>query len=271
MKSSKKLPVVDRRERIKAAASLLVDHWQSGKKLVSLPEELKPPDRAAAYQVGKVLAELSGNSVIGWKIAATSYAGQRHINVDGPLAGRLLSSRVIAPSGNISLSNNIMRVAEIEFGFAFSGALPPRPQKYEQKEVLDAVAGLRLCIEVPDSRFYDFTKVGALQLIADTACACWLTIATTIETTWRDIDLAQHAVAAFLNGRKVADGFGAAALGDPRRALTWLVNEVSQYSDGIQPGDVVTTGTCIVPVAVEPGDIFTADYGNLGGISVQIL
>ena len=38
-------------------------------------------------------------------------------------------------------------------------------------EVLAAVATLHPAIEVPDSRFDDFTIVGAPQLIADNACA----------------------------------------------------------------------------------------------------
>jgi 2-keto-4-pentenoate hydratase len=38
---------------------------------------------------------------------------------------------------------------------------------------IHAVASLHPAIEVPDSRYDDFTRVGAAQLIADTACACW--------------------------------------------------------------------------------------------------
>jgi 2-keto-4-pentenoate hydratase len=257
-------------KKIKAAASILLEHWRSGKKLDSLPEELRPSDRAAAYQLAKALAELSGDNVIGWKIAATSEAGQRHINVDGPLGGRLLSTRVGAPGTQISLTDNIMRVAEIEFSFAFARPLPSGAREYEQSEVLDAVASLHLSIEIPDSRFNDFTQVGALQLIADTACASWLMIGPSVEVPWRSLDLAKHRVAGILNERKAAEGIGAAALGDPRYALTWLVNEVARYSDGIKVGDIVTTGTCIVPVPIAPGDVFTADYGKLGQMSVRI-
>jgi 2-keto-4-pentenoate hydratase len=257
-------------KRIGDAASLLLWHWRSARKLDSLPEELKPSDRAAAYQLAKAVAELSGDNVMGWKIAGTSEAGQRHINVDGPLSGRLLSTKVVPPSSQISLANNVMRVAEIEFGFAFGRALPPKSENYDQSEVLDAVASLRLSIEIPDSRFSDFTNVGALQLIADTACAGWLMVGPPVEAPWRHLDLSLHSVQGILNGRKIAEGRGAAALGDPRQALTWVVNEVARYAHGIKVGDVVTTGTCIVPVAVEPGDTFIADYGNLGQASIRL-
>ena len=33
----------------------------------------------------------SAGNLFGWKIAATSEAGQKHINVDGPMAGRILA------------------------------------------------------------------------------------------------------------------------------------------------------------------------------------
>ena len=64
-----------------------------------------------------------------------------------------------------------MRVAEAEFAFRMGVDLPPRPQPYSVDEVLAAVATLHPAIEVPDSRFDDFTIVGAPQLIADNACA----------------------------------------------------------------------------------------------------
>jgi 2-keto-4-pentenoate hydratase len=95
-------------------------------------------------------------------------------------------------------------------------------------------------------------------------------IGPAIAMTWRDLDLSNHPVFGLLNGHRVAEGTGAAALGDPRHALTWLVNEVARFSNGIKAGDVVTNGTCIVPVTVEPGDTFTADYGELGRMSLRL-
>lgn len=256
---------------VSAAASILLHHWQTSSRVASLPQAMRPSSRADAYRIGAALAELSGDKVLGWKIAATSEAGQKHINVNAPLAGRLLSSRIVASGGQIVLGNNIMRVAEVEFAFSFSCDLPLRPKPYQQDEVMDAVAGLHLSIEVPDSRYSDFTSVGALQLIADTACAGWLVVGPKVEVLWRDIDLAEHRVSAILNGSRLAEGTGKAALGDPRRALTWLVNEVAHYANGIKAGDRVTTGTCIVPVSIASGDVVTADYGKLGEISVKII
>ena len=133
------------------------------------------------------------------------------------------------------------------------------------------MGSLHLSIEVPDSRYRDFTKVGAAQLIADTACASWLVLGPAVDRPWRDIDLSAHAVKGLRNGGVVAEGTGKAVLGDPRKALTWFVNEASAYAGGVQAGQFVTTGTCIVPMAIAPGDEVTIDYGVLGTISCRIV
>jgi 2-keto-4-pentenoate hydratase len=256
--------------RTAQAASLLWRNWQAKTHLPGLPDELRPRDRAEAYDVGEAVVELSGDEVIGWKIAATSKTGQEHINVDGPLGGRLLKSRLIGPGGRVVLGNNVMRVAEAEFAFGFDQPLSFCGRPYEQAEVMAAVSTLHLSIEIPDSRFSNFTSVGALQLIADMACASWLMLGPAVEVSWRSIDLVEHQVTAYLHGHQVASGSGKAVLGDPRAALTWLVNEVVQFGGGIKVGDSVTTGTCLTPVPIRQGDVVTMDYGALGSMSVII-
>ena len=110
-------------------------------------------------------------SLFGWKIAATSEAGQKHINVAGPLAGRIFAERVIPDGGTASMAGNEMRVGEPEFAFRIGRSLPPRAVQSSVEEVLDAVDTLHPAIELPDSRFADFITAGEAQLIADNACA----------------------------------------------------------------------------------------------------
>jgi 2-keto-4-pentenoate hydratase len=164
-----------------------------------------------------------------------------------------------------------MKVAEAEFAFGFIKDMPARAEPYSEAEAMEAVGSLHLSIEVPDSRYKDFTRVGAAQLIADTACASWLVLGPAVEVPWRHIDLSAHVVKGLRNGEQVAEGTGKAVLGDPRRALHWFVNEASRFCGGVKAGQFVTTGTCIVPLAISPGDEVTADYGPLGRISCRIM
>ena len=260
-------------DTVAAAAAILWRHFQDGSKLDELPRDQRPGSRADGYAVQAEVARLSGQRIVGWKIAATSAAGQKHIGVDGPLAAPLIGTRVVQHSPatpTFSMNGNIMRVAEAEFAFRFARALPRRATPYSMDEVLAAVESLHPGIEVPDSRYSDFVKVGAPQLIADLACACWYALGPAAPAEWRARDLTTHAATASINGKPVATGTGANVLGDPRLALTWLVNELSRYGDGISAGQFVTTGTCVVPPAVAPGDLFTADFGDLGSVQVQL-
>lgn len=254
---------------IETAAQVIWRHWNDSTRMEALPAYCRPANRTEAYAIQAELERISGQTRSGWKIAATSVAGQKHIGVDGPLAGRLLNERVLAGGATVSLSGNLMRVAEAEFTFRFGQSLPKRAEAYNREEVLAAVESLHCAIEIPDSRYHDFVRVGAAQLIADNACAHWYLLGEAVSADWRGLNLAEHALAAHLNGTRVADGIGANALGDPRTALTWLANELNTFADGLRAGEIVTTGTCITPVPIAPGDQLRVDFGVLGCIEAS--
>jgi 2-keto-4-pentenoate hydratase len=253
-----------------SAGAILWQNWQQRTRIDQLPPDCRPTDRAGGYSAQQEIVRFSGQNVVGWKIAATSPAGQKHIGVDGPLAGPLLANRVLEGGATVPLDGNIMMVAEAEFAFRFARALPKRANPYTQDEVLGAVESLHPAIEVPDSRYNEFVKVGAPQLIADVACADWFVLGAPTGADWRSRDLVTHAVDAYRNWEKVATGSGANVLGDPRIALTWLVNELRTYADGIDQGQFVTTGTCVIPVPIQRGDQIRVDFGDFGTASVTL-
>jgi 2-keto-4-pentenoate hydratase len=253
--------------KIAAAAKTLNDHWRAGTKLESLDASIKPKDRAEGYAVQAALAGHSTGKLFGWKIAATSKAGQKHINVSGPLAGRILADTVIADGGTASMRGNEMRVGEAEFAFRLARELRPRPNPYSLQEVLGAVGTLHPAIEIPDSRFSDFVSAGEAQLIADNACAHLFVLGDPTSADWRACDLVEERPVITLCGRQHI-GHGKNVLGDPRVALAWCVNELRALGITLRQGEVVTTGTCCAPLPIQAGDLFAADFGALGTVSV---
>ena len=250
------------------AAGILWEAWTQGGRIRSLPERSRPRDRAEGYTVQAELIRLSRERVLGWKIAATSAAGRRHLNVDGPLAGPLLASRLAAAGSTIDLRGNAMRLAEAEFAFRIARALPPRRAPYTFDEVTSATAALHPAIEVPDSRYEDVTAVGAAQLIADAACAWCAAIGEPAAIDWRARDLDSHRVRVFKDGRLAAEGRGE-NVGGPLRALTWVANELAAHAGGLRAGDLVITGTCVTPVPILPGERLRVDFGDVGGIDLR--
>jgi 2-keto-4-pentenoate hydratase len=253
-----------------SASDLLWQHWEQRRRMAQLPEAMRPRTREAGYAVQALLDWHTAFPLFGWKIAATSKAGQAHIAVDEPMAGRLLRERVCDNGGLVPFAGNHMRVAEAEFAFRMGANLPPRSRPYRADEVLAAVAALHPAIEVPDSRFEDFTVVGAAQLIADNACADYFVLGPQAPAGWQSIDLAAQRVTGRVDDGAPREGLGANVLGDPRQALAWLVNELSKLNVTLVAGQVVTTGTCLVPLSVESGDHVVADFGVIGSVEAWL-
>ena len=258
-------------EQQRAACAFLYQHWKEGTRCDGLPPDLCAADRAEAYRVQACIETYSATPPVGWKIAATSKAGQAHIGVDGPMAGRLLAERRIPDGCSLVLGSNLMKVAEMEFAFRFGEDVMPRAQPYSQAEVLDRVSALHPAIELPDSRYDRFETVGDLQLIADNACAHYFVLGDPAPKRWRDLDLAAYTVRGLKNDAIAETGMGANVLGDPRLALTWLVNELSRFAMPLKKDQVVITGTCVKPMPIAVGDQVSGDFGKLGGISVRIV
>jgi 2-keto-4-pentenoate hydratase len=256
------------KNQVAAASRTLHDHWRAGTKLAGLETSQRPRDRAEAYAIQAAIERQSPGRLFGWKIAATSEAGQKHINVDGPMAGRILPETVIADGGTASMAGNEMRVAEPEFAFRMAVDLAPRAAPYSEQEVLDAVGTLHPAIEIPDSRFADFVSAGAAQIIADNACAHLFVLGAPTASDWRALDLVEEKPVIALRGKKFT-GHGKNVLGDPRIALTWLANELRQLGVTLRAGEVVTTGTCHPPLPIQSGDLFEADFGSIGRVSVR--
>jgi 2-keto-4-pentenoate hydratase len=252
---------------IAAASRTLRDHWRAGTKLATLDPAMRPADRTEAYAIQAEVERSSSGKLFGWKIGATSEAGQRHINVAGPMAGRILLETVIADGGVAPMAGNDMRVAEPEFAFRMRTDLPPRASPYSVSEVLEAVDTLHPAIEIPDSRFADFAGAGEAQLIADNACAHLFVLGAATNADWRALDLVEQRAVVTLRGRQYV-GHGKNVLGDPRVALTWLVNELRALGVTLRAGEVVATGTCHPPLPIQSGDRAEADFGVLGKVSV---
>jgi 2-keto-4-pentenoate hydratase len=228
---------------------------------------LRPRSRAAGYAVQAALETQSTGQLFGWKIAATSESGQRHINVAGPMAGRILSDTVIADGGTASMQGNRMRVGEPEFAFRMGRDLPPRSAPYSVEEILAAVDTFHPAIEIPDSRFTDFASAGEAQLIADNACAHLFVLGAPAKADWRAMDLVEERPVTMLRDQRYV-GHGKNVLGDPRVALAWLANELRGLGLTLRAGEVVTTGTCHPPLPIQAGDHFAVDFGVLGKVSV---
>ncbi|HYH28844.1 MAG TPA: fumarylacetoacetate hydrolase family protein [Pseudonocardia sp.] len=250
--------------RARAAADAIWTAWSSGERIAELPAHLRPRDDAEGMAAQAALARHAGASY-GWKIAATTTAGQAHIGVTGPLPG-LLFDRFRHEPGEVLPSDDMhMRVVEAEFAYRMGADVAPDAGR---DELLAAVDGLHLAVEAPDSRFTRFETAGSAQLLADCACAGRFVLGPDVPG-WRDLDLSTWGTAVWINGAEAATGSGGTVLGDPRTALAWIAADLGRYGLQLRAGDVVTTGTTTAPVPVGPGDEVRAEFGRLGEVAFR--
>lgn len=246
---------------VESAAATLWAAWTSGVRMPELPSGSRPREAAEGVAVQEALAQHAGPSY-GWKLAATSTAGQAHIGVDGPLTGPLFS-RFRHADGDVLPSDAMhMRVAEVEFAFVMGADVAPDASV---ADVVDSVAAMHLAIEIPDSRFIDYAVVGGPQLIADCACASLFVVGPEVPG-WRDVELSTWPTALWINGVEAARGVGAAVLGSPLTALAWAAQDLPRFGRRLAAGALVTTGTTMVPPAIGPGDVLRAEFGELGSV-----
>ena len=260
-------------DKIKQAADLLIQVRDDGQPLPTLPADCFPADMAEAYaiqaQVIEQLLQRETARPVGYKIACTNKAAQEFLGLEGSFHAPLLSSRYFQSPASLKADDFFTRFVEPEFAFRLAQDLPPRAQPYSQAEVSAAIGVMLPAIEIVDSRYQDWTKVGALCLIADHAVhGCLITGQPT--TAWTEVDLAQHEVEFWLNGELSQTGRGEVVLGHPLIALTWLANDLNAQGKGLQAGEVVTTGICIDGTYdAQAGDDLRADFGSLGLVEVQ--
>ncbi len=255
------------KDDLRRAAELLWRVRREERRIEHLPPELRPATLDQGYDIQDAMVAVAGQPVYGWKIAATSAAGQKHIGVTAPLSGRLFRDFVLPDGARRPAQNMHMRVAEAEFAFRMARTLPARARDYTIDEVCDAVAAMHLAIELPDARFRVFDTIGAPAIAADDAFADWFVIGKEVPN-WRAIDLPEHPVRGLRNGAVAAEGKGANVLGDPRLALAWIANHLARRNTPLEAGHVVTTGTCVKPVEIGACDTVVADFGALGAVTV---
>lgn len=242
-------------------------------RLSELSSQVKPQTIDAAYEVQaqlipKLLAYFGGTA-IGYKVACTNQIAQRQLHVDHPFFGRLLAATSHTSPARLNANEYFMRVMEAEFAFQMASDLPPMSAPRTRDEVAAAVEGVLPGIEVVDSRYDSWTTVGTASLIADNAChAAW--VCGPLLKNWRDIDLAAQKVHLVINGELKGEGNGAAVLGHPLNALTWLANELNARGAGLRAGDYVTTGVTTDIYLAEPGDRVLADFGPVGQVELVI-
>ncbi len=264
-------------EEIKKAAD---DLYQAEKQRQQIaPLTLTHPDMnmddAYAVQSAWVQRKIEedGRKVIGYKIGLTSRAMQRVMKIDIPDYGVLLDDMAFADGSDIVAADFTDPQIEVELAFVLKKTLSGEHVTVE--EVLDATDYVIPAFELIAARSVrtnpetGYTRT-VFDTIADNAANAGI-ITGGRKVAPDELDLPWCGAVVELNGVIEQTGLAAAVLGHPARGICWIAKRFAPHGISLEPGQVLLSGSFTAPIKVKAGDAVTADYGNLGKISVNFV
>jgi 2-keto-4-pentenoate hydratase len=172
----------------------------------------------------------------------------------------------IADGGVLLASKTLQPKAEAEIAFILSSDLPDPLVTREQ--VAQSVGEVMAAIEIVDSRIADW-KITFADTVADNGSSAFYVLGSARKPL-AGLDLWTCGMALEVNGEVAALGAGAACLGHPLNAATWLARTLAARGETLRKGDVVLTGALGPMVTIKPGDFVQASIGGLGQASFTV-
>jgi 2-keto-4-pentenoate hydratase len=223
-------------------------------------------DAAYAVQERLTAARLaSGATIVGRKIGLTSPAVQAQIGVDQPDFGVLFDDMGYAETDTVPMSRLLQPKAEAEVAFVLKEDLVEGDLDVAQvRAAIDyAVAAL----EIVDSRVAGW-NIRFGDTVADNASS-GLYVLGSEPKTLDEVEPVEVEMTMERNGEPVSSGNGAACLGDPLNALSWLARTARDFGEPLRAGQVVLSGALGPMADVSHGDVVTAQITGLGSVTAR--
>jgi len=225
-------------------------------------------DLETAYQVqDEILCRKveSGEHIVGVKLGLTSRAKQQRMGIDSPLTAWLTDRMVLPAGAPLVVGQLIHPRVEPEIVFVLGERLAG--PGVTAARAMEAVSHVYGGLEIIDSRFTDF-KFTLPDVVADNASSA-LFVVGGVARKPEDLDLALEACLLAVDGEVVDSATGAAVQGHPGEALALAANALAKRHQALEPGWVVLTGGLTDAVFVEPGSRVSADFSNLGSVTLR--
>lgn len=239
--------------------------------LLSLKHPQMTMDDSYAVQSAWVQKKIAGGrKPIGWKIGLTSKAMQYALNINIPDSGVLFDDMVFEDGATVPADRFIQPRIEAEIAFVMKA--PLKGPNVSIFDVLNATDYVTPALEILDTRILrvdpDTKKARTIvDTISDNAANAG--IVTGGRAVRPDqIDMRWMGAIVSRNAEVEETGLGAGVLNQPARGVAWLANRLSQYGDGIEPGQIVLAGSFIRPIEARHGDTINADFGPYGSVSL---
>lgn len=255
-------------QAIEKAATRLMEAAKSGQPCEPIREILAEGDVAGAYAVQETITKAAlgtGRRLVGRKIGLTSLAVQKQLGVNQPDYGMLFADMDVGDDVEIPASRLIQPKVEAEIAFVIGRDLDF--PDVTSGEVMRAIEFALPAIEIVDSRIAGW-NIRITDTIADNASSGLFVLGTSPKKL-DAFDLRLCGMVLETGGEPLSVGAGAACMGNPINAATWLAQVMAKAGRGLKAGDVILSGALGPMVGVTPGKVYEARIEGLGSVRAR--
>ncbi len=252
-------------------AQSLAQAWGTCGTIALPPADAAPASRADAFAIQDRMAELIGDRCVGWKVGAAVRAVQILEGHDGPITGRLLSTRMFPNPGEVPASLFDGYKVECEFAFRFREGVPARSRAYTRAE-LEPLLVFHPGLELAGNRFALATgrrKFTTHDAIADNGTGGGYVVGDGI-AEWKGIDFEKLPIVARIDAGAPIKVYAGEFRRDPVDILVETVNGLSARGIGLAADDLLSTGSLTLPSPLRKGQTYVADFGGLQTLAVSM-
>lgn len=223
-----------------------------------------------AYRVQYRLIErlrISGEVVVGHKVALTTKASREHLGVNEPCFGHILDRCVYPNDSQIPIAN--LADPHIEAETAFVLAHDIKGPGVTPIQVMQSTHAVLPALELVDLKI-EGSGIQAADVIAHNALHGGVVVGSRMEQ-FAELELQYEGVTVEFNGNLHGSGTGFEVMGNPINPIVWLANKLAEFDDFLRAGEMIISGAMVVPVRLKPGDFVKVTYSHMGTIEASFI
>lgn len=227
-------------------------------------------DDDTAYAVQDLVMKQKSQPVAGYKVSLTSKKTQDMFDADSPLYGQQVADKLLQAPATVDLTTLNEPLVEVELAFRAKEDLSADDSLEDLLKKV-TVAG---ALEVPDARFSNwFPDLKKENVMSDCAVGGLVVYGQEHDASevFSDVDAAATVEATLLkDGEELDHGTSAEVLGNPLKSLQWLVGKLESQGKHFTKGQLVSSGTFVLPPKLTAGQ-WTVNFNKgLGSVEVTV-
>jgi 2-keto-4-pentenoate hydratase len=262
-------------------ANELLSAWDNGAVVPRITVRHTSFNWNDAYAVSAELIRLRrarGEKPVGRKIGFTNRNIWPQYGATSPIWHHVYDRTLVRAensSATLSLANSCQPLIEPEIAFCLRAPVPVHCT--DPEKILQAIAWYAPSFEIVCCHFADW-KCSPAEFAADFSLHWRLVVGTPVAVTADIIpafaaQLHDCTIALNRDGAPMDQGKGSNALDHPALALAFLADILATQPafDGLEAGEIITTGTLTAALPVKPGETWQSRYSGLPGVKGLML